>query len=118
MRSFITAIVLALAAGASVPLPLIIGLASASAAFFLLGGRIALTARHRPVVSGREEMTGATGEVLAVENHGTAWALVHGERWKVTSIDPPAPGQPVRVLALRGLVLEVRVLADSPLAPP
>ncbi|WP_232229780.1 NfeD family protein [Polaromonas glacialis] len=103
--------------GAGVPLPLIIGLAAASAAFFLLGGRMALTARRRPVVSGREEMTGAPGEVLAVEADGTAWALVHGERWKVTSSDPLAPGQRVRVLALRGLTLEV-VLADSPLTPP
>lgn len=104
--------------GAGVPLPLIIGLAAASAAFFLLGGRMALTARRRPVVSRREEMTGAPGEVLAVENDGTAWALVHGERWKVTSPDPLAPGQRVRVLALHGLTLEVRALADSPWAPP
>ena len=104
--------------GAGVPLPLIIGLAAASAVFFLLGGRMALTARRRPVVSGREEMTGAPGEVLAVESDGTAWALVHGERWKVTCPDPLAPGQQVRVLALHGLTLEVRALADSPLAPP
>lgn len=104
--------------GAGVPLPLIIGLAAASAAFFLLGGRMALTARRRPVVSGREEMIGAPGEVLTVEADGATWALVHGERWKVTSPDPLAPGQRVRVLALHGLTLEVRALADSPLTPP
>ncbi|MBG6076088.1 nodulation protein NfeD [Polaromonas sp. CG_9.11] len=104
--------------GAGVPLALIIGLAAASAAFFLVGGRMALTARRRPVVTGHEEMIGAPGKVLAVENDGTVWALVHGERWKVTSSDPLASGQQVRVVALRGLTLEVRALADSPLASP
>jgi len=53
-----------------------------------------------------------------VEADGATWALVHGERWKVTSPDPLAPGQRVRVLALHGLTLEVRALADSPLTPP
>jgi membrane-bound serine protease (ClpP class) len=88
-------------------LSLIFGLAASSAAVVLLGGSMALRARRRPVVSGQEEMTGAVGEVLAVDN-GVTWALVHGERWKVRSADALAPGQRVRVLALRGLTLDVR----------
>jgi membrane-bound serine protease (ClpP class) len=93
--------------GFGVPLSLIFGLAASSAAVVLLGGSMALRARRRPVVSGQEEMTGAVGEVLAVDN-GVTWALVHGERWKVRSADALAPGQRVRVLALRGLTLDVR----------
>jgi len=92
--------------GFGVPLSLIFGLAASSAAVVLLGGGMALRARRRPVVSGPEEMTGAVGEVLVVDS-GVAWALVHGERWKVRSADALAPGQRVRVLALRGLTLDV-----------
>ncbi|MBK5207347.1 MAG: nodulation protein NfeD [Polaromonas sp.] len=93
--------------GFGVPLWLIFGLAASSAAVVLLGGGMALRAHRRPVVSGREEMVGAVGEVLALDND-IVWALVHGERWKVHSADALAPGQRVRVLALHGLVLEVR----------
>ncbi len=93
--------------GLGVPLPLIFGLAASSAAVVLLGGGMALRARRRPVVSGREEMIGALGEVLAVDNE-IVWAQVHGERWKVQSPNALAPGQRVRVVALHGLTLEVR----------
>lgn len=93
--------------GFGVPLSLIFGLAASSAAVVLLGGGMALRARRRPVVSGREEMIGAVGEVLAVDSE-IVWALVHGERWKVHSPDALAPGQRVRVVALHGLTLEVR----------
>ncbi len=93
--------------GFGVPLPLILGLAVSSAAVVLLGGGMALRARRRPVVSGREEMIGAVGEVLAFDND-IVWALVHGERWKVHSTDALVPGQQVRVVELHGLMLEVR----------
>lgn len=106
--------------GFGVPLPLVFGLAAGSAALVLLGGGMALRARRRPVVSGREEMIGATGEVLALDDD-IVWALVHGERWKVHSADALAPGQRVRVVALHGLVLQVRaegVIGDSTLKGP
>jgi membrane-bound serine protease (ClpP class) len=92
--------------GFGVPLALVIGLAASSAAVVLLGGGMALRARRRPVVSGREQMVGAPGRVLVV---GTdSWAEVHGERWKVRSAEPLLPGQAVRVLAIDGLTLQVR----------
>ena len=53
--------------GFGVPLALILGLAASSAAVVLLGGGMALKARHRPVVSGREDMIGARGRVLSVD---------------------------------------------------
>ncbi len=92
--------------GFGVPLALILTLAAASAAVVLLGGGMALRARRRPVVSGREQMVGASGRVLAVGPD--SWAEVHGERWKIESAQPLAPGQAVRVLAIDGLTLQVR----------
>ncbi len=93
--------------GFGVPLALILGLAASSALVVLLGGGMALKARKRPVVSGREDMIGASGRVLAVDGD-TCWAEVHGERWKVQSAQPLQPGQAVRVTALDGLTLQVR----------
>jgi membrane-bound serine protease (ClpP class) len=92
--------------GLGVPLSLILGLAASSAAVVLLGGGLALKARNRPVVSGREEMIGARGRVLAVDG-GTTWGDVHGERWKVRSVQALQPGQALRVTALDGLTLMV-----------
>lgn len=96
------------APGFGVPLPLILALAATSAAVILFGGGMALKARRRPVVSGREELPGASGEVLEVTD-GEVWAQVHGERWRVTSREPLAPGQRVRVVGLHGLTLEVKI---------
>jgi len=93
--------------GLGVPLPLLFGLAATSAAVVLLGGRMALRARSRPVVSGQEGMVGAPGVVLVADTRG-AWAEVQGERWKVASPDALAPGQRVRVVGVRGLTLDVR----------
>lgn len=96
------------APGLGVPLPLILALAATSAAVILLGGGMAMKARKRPVVSGREELPGASGEVLEVAD-GEIWALIRGERWRVTSQQPLVSGQRIRVLGLRGLTLEVQI---------
>ncbi|MFC5520110.1 NfeD family protein [Polaromonas jejuensis] len=101
------------APGFGVPLPLILALAATSAAVILLGGGMALKARRRPVVSGREEMTGAPGEVLEVAD-GEAWARVRGERWRVSSPQPLAPGQRIHVLGLHGLTLDVQIDTETP----
>lgn len=98
--------------GFGVPLALVLGLAAMSAAIVLLGGGMALKARRKPVVSGREILVGESGRVLQVSD-GEAWAEVLGERWKVASDQPLVPGQRVRVLGLRGLTLEVQADAQS-----
>lgn len=100
--------------GFGVPLALILALAASSAAVVLLGGGMALRARRRPVVSGREEMVGASGRVLTAGPD--SWAEVHGERWKIESTEPLAPGQAVRVLSIDGLRLQVRT-DDRPHGP-
>lgn len=93
--------------GFGVPLPLVLGLALMSAAVVLLGGGMALKARRQPVVSGREDLLGAHGQVLQVGD-GETWAEVRGERWKVAGNGPLRTGQQVRVIGLRGLTLDVQ----------
>jgi membrane-bound serine protease (ClpP class) len=93
--------------GLGVPLPLIFGLAITAGAAVLLGGGMALKARRAPVVSGREEMVGAVGEVQQVQDN-EAWAQVHGERWQVVCSEPLQVGERVRVTGIQGLVLQVR----------
>jgi len=92
--------------GFGVPLPLIVGLGVASAAFVILVGGMAAKARTRPVVTGREELVGAGGEVIETAG-GEVWARVRGETWKVRSRERLAPGARVRVTGVDGLVLEV-----------
>jgi membrane-bound serine protease (ClpP class) len=83
-----------------VPVAVISGLFS----FFVAG--MALKARARPVVTGSEEMIGASGEILDdIEHEG--WAHIHSERWRVRSSVPLRRGSRVRVRARHGLILDV-----------
>jgi membrane-bound serine protease (ClpP class) len=92
--------------GFGIPLPLILGIAAASAAFLIGVATLALRARRRPKVSGREALLGASGEVM--ESSGLeAWARVQGETWRVKSAVALKAGERVRVTAVEGLVLEV-----------
>jgi membrane-bound serine protease (ClpP class) len=92
--------------GFGVPFSLVFGFAAGSAAFLFLVVGMAVRARRRPVVSGREELLGSTGEVLEdVEREG--WARVHGETWRIRSAAPLKAGQRVRVSAMNGLLLDV-----------
>ena len=88
------------------PIPFIATFALASAGIVFATVTLALRARKRPVVSGREEMLGAAGEILDdLETEG--WARVHGETWRVVSRTPLARGQLVRVNRIDGLILSV-----------
>jgi len=92
--------------GFGVPFSLVLGLAAGSAAFLFLVVGMALKGHRRPVVSGREELLGSTGEALEdFEQEG--WARVHGETWRIRSAAPLKAGQRVRVVAMHGLLLEV-----------
>jgi len=92
--------------GFGIPLSLVAFLAVLSVAFMVLVGHLALKARRRPVVTGREALVGSMGEVLEVSAAGT-WARVHGELWQVASHEPLAPGAYVRVIGVDGLTLNV-----------
>ena len=93
--------------GYGIPIPLIAGLALASAAFIILVGGMAAKARARPVVTGREELVGAGGEVIEAAGD-EAWARVRGETWRIRSPEQLAPGRRVRVTGVDGLILEVK----------
>ena len=92
--------------GYGIPIGLIAGVAAVSAAFFVLVTSMAIKARRRPVVSGREAIIGNAGEVLQ-DFEGVGWARVQSETWRVRSAAPMKAGQRVRVAAIDGLVLEV-----------
>jgi len=94
--------------GFGIPLAVIVATALMSAALLVLVGGLALRSRRARVVSGREEMIGACGEVFDPEG----WASVHGERWRVRSTAPLAVGQRVRVTAIDGLTLTVEPASD------
>lgn len=92
--------------GYGIPLGLIVPVSvlSAVAVFFVV--TMALQARRRPVVCGREELVGAVAEVLE-DFSGEGWARVHGETWRISSVLPLKATQKVRVTGVRGLVLAV-----------
>ena len=96
----------------SISLPLIGGTALVTAGFFMwVIGRL-IGMRRRTVVSGAEQMIGAAGYALDdFESEGRAW--VHSEAWKVHSRIPIAKGQPVRVISLDGLVLNVEPIKEG-----
>ena len=89
-----------------IPLALIGGFAAASLAFLLLVVGVALKARRRPPVSGREALVGSSGEVLE-DCAGEGWARVQSETWRVRAAVPLKAGQRVRVEKLHDLVLDV-----------
>jgi membrane-bound serine protease (ClpP class) len=92
--------------GFGVPFSLVLGIAAASAVFLFAVVGMAVKARGRPVVSGREELIGISGEVLEdCEREG--WARIHGETWRVRAGGSLKAGQRVRVTAMDGLLLDV-----------
>src|SRR5215468_7636961 len=92
--------------GYDIPWTLIASVSAVTAAFFLVVIGMALRARRQPIVSGREQLVGAPGEIMQQAN-GQWWARVHSEVWKVRSRDELRPGQKVHVTHVDGLVLEV-----------
>jgi membrane-bound serine protease (ClpP class) len=95
------------APGLGIPLGLIATVAVVNVAFVVLVFRLAMKSRMRPVVSGSEQLIGATGEVLETVGGAGLWVRVMGERWHARSAAPLAPGERVRVTARDGLVLQV-----------
>jgi len=92
--------------GFAVSRPLIGAMALVSALGLMGIVGIALKARLRPVVSGREQLIGAEGTALANFNHeGEVFA--HGERWSAVSSSPLREGQRIVVTGIDGLTLKV-----------
>ena len=72
---------------------------------------IAMKARQRPIVSGREELLGAEGTALLdFEQDGNVF--VHSESWSAVSESPLREGQAIVVTGVDGLTLKVRPLDE------
>ncbi len=99
--------------GLSLSIPLIIGLAAASAVLFVTVTATALKLRRQPAVSGAEKMQGSLGEALE-DFRGAGRVLVHGECWQATSTTEIKQGQRVRVTGLRGLILSIEPQNERP----
>jgi membrane-bound serine protease (ClpP class) len=99
---------------ADVPVPLMIVLGLISGFLLIVLLVRALKTRPRQPVSGDAAILGSVTAVTALQagsNH-QGWVQLEGERWQVTSAMPLRPGQAVRVIARKGLLLEVAA-ADS-----
>jgi membrane-bound serine protease (ClpP class) len=95
--------------GYTLSLPLVIALTVVSAAFFMIVMTLFLRQRRQPVVSGQEQMVGATGEALeAFDSHG--YVRVQSERWWARTLRPVAKGERIRVSAMEGLTVTVEPL--------
>jgi membrane-bound serine protease (ClpP class) len=93
--------------GFSVSKPLIGALALVSSLGVMGIVGIALKARLRPVVSGREQLVGAAGTALMDFSH-EGEVFVHSERWSAVTSYPLRKGQAVVVTGIDGLTLNVR----------
>ncbi|MCL4800493.1 MAG: nodulation protein NfeD [Burkholderiales bacterium] len=92
--------------GFGVPVAFIVtlGVVSALLMFAIVG--LAIRARSRPVLAGREEIAGSAG-VVVDDFAGEGWVRTRGELWRAVSVVPLAKGERVRVKGTKGLVLEV-----------
>lgn len=101
--------------GYGIPLALIGTLAAVSALLLFAIVSMALKARRRRLVSGDAELVGSLAPVtrIAANDPACGWVQLQGEHWQVVSPTPLHPGQQVRVVARRGLQLDVTA-ADAP----
>ncbi len=77
-----------------------------SAGFFMWVIGKLIRVRRQAVVSGAEQMLGATGYALdGFEANGRVW--VHSESWKARSHKPVLKGGSIRVVSIEGLTLDV-----------
>lgn len=85
---------------------LIGGFALSSAAFFVLALGLLLKMRHKPIVSGREELLGTIGEALE-DFAETGMVRVHSETWRAHTDRPLHKNDKVKVVGIAGLRLSV-----------
>jgi len=94
------------APGYGISYSVIAAFSAMSALFFIFVIGLAIKARQRPVVSGREELVGSVGTVLE-DFDRRGFIRVHGEVWTAVSDRPLRKDQRVRVVKLDGLTLHV-----------
>lgn len=102
--------------GFGIPLTLIIGMALTSALLLMTLVGMALKARRRALVSGDAGLVGSlatvTGLLPGLPMSG--WVQLQGEKWQVRSNSPLRLGQQVRVVARKGVLLDVTAQDETP----
>ena len=94
------------AGGVSLGMALAVTLPFAALTVFLM--RLVLRSRKWKTTTGREEMIGAQGIVIAPMLNGTEGMIrIHGELWRAISTQAVEEGKPVRVVRIEGLKLYV-----------
>ncbi|MGD7033497.1 NfeD family protein [Methylotuvimicrobium buryatense] len=94
------------ATGFGIDIALVGAFALTSAAFLIFALGMLLKSRQKPIVSGREELLGETGIVLA-DFTDTGPVRVHSEIWQARSRESLKKNQRIRVIGRDGLILEV-----------
>lgn len=94
------------APGFGIDISVIATFALASVLMFVFIIGLAFKSHRRPVVSGREQLLGSEGVVVAdFDVEGVV--AIHSERWRAQSASPLKKGQRVRVTGEDGLTLQV-----------
>ena len=99
-----------------VPVPLMIGLGLISALLLIYLLIRALKTRPRHAVTGDAELLGSVTAVtsLQADSACNGWVHLQGEQWQVFSATPLRPGQKVRVVGRKGLLLQVAAADAAP----
>jgi len=102
--------------GYGIPPALIVTLALVSALLLFAIVAMALKARRQRLVSGDSQLVGCLTPIIALQQDdaGSGWVQLQGERWQVRSSTPLHEGQQVRVIARRGLQLDVTAAQAPP----
>ncbi len=100
------------APGFGIDISVIATFAISSALMFIFVIGMAIKARHRPVVSGLEELLGADATVMDDFQH-QGRVSIHSEVWNALSNKPLCKGQQVRVISIKGLTLQVEPIGFS-----
>jgi membrane-bound serine protease (ClpP class) len=90
----------------------------ALAGIFLFLGRLALAAQRLPSVTGASAMIGTIGRALTpIAPSGVGRVSAHGEIWNARATAPISNGEPVRILAVEGLMLTVESASPAVATP-
>lgn len=100
------------APGFTIRLSVILGVAAAVAICLLLLIIFAVRSHRRRVVSGAEEMVGLIAQPVKAFTH-TGQVRVHGEIWRARTSGRVNKNQPVRVIHLDGLTLDVEPVDET-----
>lgn len=98
--------------GMAIAMPILIFVTIVSVILLSFVLSLAIRARNRPVVSGKEEMLSEIG-IVEHDFEDKGWIKIHGEIWKASSDQPLKAGQQVKVVAVNDLDLVVAPITDG-----